>query len=109
VGVLLIGGLAYWSPIVIDPVGRIAGGNGDPLFMAYIVSSVAGHFGDAALWNPPFFHPATGILAYSDHLFGLSAAAWPLVAAGASPILIVNLLANSGLGPDVSGALHLAS
>jgi hypothetical protein len=93
VAVLLIGGLVYWSPILVDPAGRIAGGNGDPLFLAYIVTWVAGHFGDAALWNPPFFHPATGVLAYSDHLFGLSAAAWPLVAAGASPIFVINLLA----------------
>ena len=93
VGVLLIGGLVYWSPILVDPAGRIAGGNGDPLFLAYIVTWVAGHFGDAALWNPPFFHPATGVLAYSDHLFGLSAVAWPLVASGASPIFVINLLA----------------
>ena len=93
---LLIGALVYWSQILVDPVGRIAGGNGDPLFIAYIVTWVASHFGDAALWNPPFFHPAVGVLAYSDHLFGLSAAAWPLVAAGVSPIFIVNLLAILG-------------
>lgn len=93
VAVLFVGALVYWSPILADPAGRIAGGNGDPLFIAYIVSWVADHFGDAALWNPPFFHPASGVLAYSDHLLGPSVVAWPLVAGGASPILIVNLLA----------------
>lgn len=92
VAVLLIAALVYWSPILVDPVGRVAGGNGDPLFIAYIVTWVASHFGDAALWHPPFFHPATDVLAYSDHLFGLGAAAWPLVAAGAAPVLVVNLL-----------------
>ena len=102
-------GAVYWSPILVDPAGRIAGGNGDPLFIAYIVTWVAGHFGDAALWNPPFFHPATGVLAYSDHLLGLSAVAWPLVAAGASPIVIVNLLAILASVLTSAGALHLAS
>jgi hypothetical protein len=93
VAVLLIAALVYWRSILVDPVGRIAGGNGDPLFIAYIVTWVATHFGDAALWNPPFFHPATNVLAYSEHFLGLSAVAWPLVAVGASPIVIVNLLA----------------
>ncbi len=92
VAVLLIAALVYWSPILVDPVGRVAGGNGDPLFIAYIVTWVASHFGDAALWHPPFFYPATDVLAYSDHLFGMGAAAWPLVAAGAAPVLVVNLL-----------------
>ena len=64
VAVLLIAALVYWSPILVDPVGRVAGGNGDPLFIAYIVTWVASHFGDAALWHPPFFHPATDVLAY---------------------------------------------
>ena len=92
VAVLLIAALIYWSPVLVDPVGRVAGGNGDPLFIAYIVTWVASHLGDAALWHPPFFHPATDVLAYSDHLFGMGTAVWPLVAAGASPVLVVNLL-----------------
>jgi hypothetical protein len=89
---LLIAAAAYWWPILADPVGRIAGGNGDPLFLAYIVTWVASHLGDPALWNPPFFHPAPGVLAYSDHLLGLGAASWPLVEAGVPPVVIINLL-----------------
>jgi hypothetical protein len=121
--VLAIGALVYWSRILIDPAGRVAGGRGDPLFIAYIVSWVATHIGDAALWNPPFFHPATNVLAYSDHLLGLGVTAWPLVAAGASPVLVVNLLAilasvltslavyfwlrGSGVGGAAAGATAL--
>ena len=59
---------------------------------AYLITWVAGHLGDTGLWNPPFFYPAAGVLAYSDHLLGLGAAAWPLVLAGASPVVIVNVL-----------------
>jgi hypothetical protein len=92
VAALLTAGAAYWWLILADPAGRIAGGNGDPLFLAYIVTWVASHLGDAALWNPPFFHPAPGVLAYSDHGIGLGVLSWPLVQAGVSPVAIVNLL-----------------
>jgi hypothetical protein len=91
--VLAIAALIYWSAILVDPRGRVAGGNGDPMLVAYLVSWVGSHLGSDALWNPPFFHPATNVLAYSDHLIGLGATASPLVAAGVSPVLIVNLLA----------------
>ncbi|HUE84887.1 MAG TPA: hypothetical protein VMO26_02310 [Vicinamibacterales bacterium] len=52
--------------------------------------------GGPALWNPPFFYPAAGVLAYSDHMLGLGTAAWPLVRAGLSPVVIVNLLSIAG-------------
>lgn len=89
---LLIAALAYWSPILADPGGRVAGGNGEPLLIAYILTWVAEHLADAELWNPPFFYPATGVLAYSDHLIGLGTLAWPLVKADLPPGVIVNVL-----------------
>src|SRR5262245_32619405 len=93
---ILIAAFVYWWRILAHPAERVAGGTGDPLLIAYLVTWVGQHLGDAALWNPPFFHPATGVLAYSDHLLGLGTLAWPLVQAGVSPVAIVNLLSILG-------------
>jgi EamA domain-containing membrane protein RarD len=71
----------------------VAGGAGDPLLVAYIVTWVAKHLWSAVAWNPPFLYPATDVLAYSDHLYGLAVMAWPAVAAGAPPTLVVNGIA----------------
>ena len=83
----------FCAPILIDPAGRIAGGNGDPLLIAYIITWVAENLGSAALWNPPFFHPSSNVLAWSDHMIGLGVIAWPAVALGVSPIVLTNALA----------------
>jgi hypothetical protein len=52
----------------------------DPVFNLYILKWVAheSHRGFAGFWDPPFFYPARGVLAYSDHLLGpgLAAAAF---------------------------------
>jgi hypothetical protein len=52
----------------------------DPLFNLYLLKWVAheAHRAFAGFWDAPFFYPARGVLAYSDHLFGpgLAAAAF---------------------------------
>jgi hypothetical protein len=52
----------------------------DPVFNLYILKWVVheAHRGFAGFWDPPFFYPARGALAYSDHLLGpgLAAAAF---------------------------------
>jgi hypothetical protein len=49
----------------------------DPVFNLYVLKWVAheAHRGFAGLWDPPFFYPARGALAYSDHLLGPGIAA----------------------------------
>ncbi len=93
-GVLALGAAAaiYWSPVLIDIDGRVAGGNGDPLLVAYLVTWVAEQFGTLSVWNPPFYHPAPNVLAYTDHMIGLALVAWPAVKAGVSPIVVINAI-----------------
>jgi hypothetical protein len=42
-------------------------------------------------WNGPFFHPIPGSLALGEHLVGLSAITWPVLALGGSPVLAYNV------------------
>jgi hypothetical protein len=85
--------LVYFAPVLADPVTRVAGGAGDPMFIGYVVTWVAEHLGAADAWNPPFLHPAPNVLAYSDHFYGLAVTIAPLVAAALPVTLIVNLIA----------------
>jgi hypothetical protein len=59
----------------------------DPIFNLYVLKWVAheAHRGFAGFWDAPFFYPARGVLAYSDHLLGpglVAAAFASLVPAG---------------------------
>lgn len=85
--------LVFFAPVLRDPATRVAGGAGDPMLIGYIVTWVAQHLGTPDAWNPPFFHPARNVLAYSDHLYGLAVAVAPAVAAGVPVTLIVNGIA----------------
>lgn len=70
----------YLRPIWRYLGTHIAPDLGDPLFVLYILKWVAheAHRGFAGFWDAPFFYPAKGVLAYSDHLLGpgLAAAAF---------------------------------
>jgi hypothetical protein len=46
----------------------------------------------SAWWNAPAFHPVPGVLAFSEHLLGLSLISTPLQWAGASPLLAYNIV-----------------
>jgi hypothetical protein len=84
--------LVYWTPILIDPIERVAGGSSDPMLVAYIVTWVAEHLFAGQVWNPPFLHPDPNVLAYTDHLFGLAFLAWPAVVMDVPPTVIVNTI-----------------
>ncbi len=84
--------LAYFAPVLMDHDGRVAGGNTDPMLVAYIVTWVAEQLFTADVWHPPFFHPAPNVLAYSDHQFGLALLAWPAVAGAVSPVTMINTI-----------------
>ena len=73
------------AALYLRPIWRVLGthlpaGLGDPLFILYVLKWVAheAHRGFAGFWDAPFFYPAHGVLAYSDHMLGpgLAAAAF---------------------------------
>ncbi|HVT61038.1 MAG TPA: hypothetical protein VHR45_21930 [Thermoanaerobaculia bacterium] len=70
----------YLRPIWRLFASHIAPGGGDPLFNLYLLKWVAheAHRGFGGFWDPPFFFPEHGVLAFSDHLLGpgLAAAAF---------------------------------
>ncbi len=49
------------------------------------------------LFDLNFFHPATDVLAFSENLWGVSLFGFPLLAAGASPLLNYNVLLVVGM------------
>lgn len=93
VAALIAASLVYFAPILSDPVTHVAGGAGDPLLVGYVVTWVAEHLWTPEAWNPPFFHPVSNVLAYSDHLYGLGVTIAPALAAGVPVTLIVNGIA----------------
>ena len=84
--------VAYFSPVLLDPHHRIAGGRYDPLFIAYLVDWIGESVFTGDLWNPPFFYPEENVLAYSDHLIGLGILFLPLSVLSDSPGLLANTI-----------------
>ena len=68
----------YVHPLLTDLTGRIASDPGDPALNAAVLwwNAVNAPF-TAAWWNQPWFHPATGIAAFTENLVGLSPIASP--------------------------------
>jgi hypothetical protein len=62
----------YLRPIWRVFATHIAPDPFDPIFNLYVLKWVAheAHRGFAGFWDAPFFYPARGVLAYSDHLLG---------------------------------------
>jgi len=65
------------AALYLHPIWRVFGTHiapdlGDPLFNFYLLKWAAheAHRGFAGFWDAPFFYPARGVLAYSDHLLG---------------------------------------
>jgi hypothetical protein len=69
--------VVYLRPIWRVFATRIAPDPFDPIFNLYVLKWVAheAHRGFAGFWDAPFFYPARGVLAYSDHLLGPGLAA----------------------------------
>ena len=65
-------------PTVRDIAGSLPSDLGDPALNAWILwyNTTALPFTDQ-WWNPPIFYPAGNILAYSEHLFGISLISTP--------------------------------
>jgi hypothetical protein len=92
--VYALGTFLLFAPIIGDPRTRLGPDLGDPLFNLYVMKWGAHQIslGLPDLWNAPFFHPARGTLALSDHLIGPAAALLALRKLDIPSVAAFNLL-----------------
>lgn len=86
-------------PLATDP-GRLSRlDNYDTAFNTWVVAWVAHQAprDPLRLFQAPIFYPERDTLAYSEHMFVPSMMGAPLLWAGASPVLLYNLLVMAGL------------
>ena len=86
--------LAYLRPIWRLFASHLAPDLGDPLFNLVLLKWGARKLstGFAGFWDAPFFFPATGVTAFSDHLLGPAGVAALLGRFGVPPVAAYNLL-----------------
>jgi hypothetical protein len=91
-GTYLVLTLAYTWPLPANLSHGVAHDAGDPILNAWILwwttqaVPVTAHW-----WNAPIFYPATGTLAFSEHLLGQAPIAAPLIALTGNPLLGYNV------------------
>ena len=84
--------LAYTWPLATNLAHGVAHDAGDPILNAWILwwttraMPLTAHW-----WNAPIFFPATGTLAFSEHLLGQAPIAAPLIALTGNPLLGYNV------------------
>ncbi len=97
-GLVLAGGayalvtvLLAW-PLVRDIAGVLPSDLGDPVLNTWILwhNATTLPFTNQ-WWSPPVFHPSPNVLAYSEHLFGLSLLSTPVYWLTGSPIVAYNV------------------
>ncbi|MFN2445991.1 MAG: hypothetical protein ABR606_10495 [Vicinamibacterales bacterium] len=86
-------------PLATDPARLSRLDNNDTAFNTWVVSWVSHQAtrNPLHLFQAPIFHPERDTLAYSEHMFVPSMMGAPLHWAGASPVLVYNLLVMAGL------------
>ena len=83
--------LLAW-PVVRDIGQVIPSDLGDPVLNAWILWwNTTGLPFTERWWNPPVFFPATNVLAYSEHLFGISLISTPVYWLTGSPVVAYNV------------------
>ena len=91
-GAYLVLTLAYTWPLAVNLPHGVAHDAGDPILNAWILwwttkaVPLTAHW-----WNAPIFYPATGTLAFSEHLLGQAPIAAPLIALTGIPLLGYNV------------------
>src|SRR3954467_10366270 len=83
---------AHTWPLATELRQVVPHDRGDPLLVTWILwwSTHTVPLTDA-WWNAPAFYPSPGVFAFSEHLLGLAPIAWPISAAGGSPLLAYNV------------------
>jgi len=86
-------------PLATDPAHLSRLDNDDTAFNTWVVAWVAHQVphDPAHLFEAPIFYPEHDTLAYSEHMLVQSLMGAPLLWAGASPVLVFNLLVWAGL------------
>jgi hypothetical protein len=108
-GVYLVLALAYTWPLAANLSHGIAHDAGDPILNAWILwwttkaVPLTAHW-----WNAPIFYPATGTLAFSEHLLGLAPIAAPLILLTGNPLLGYNVALIATYVLSALGAHFLA-
>jgi hypothetical protein len=78
-------------PLVLHGGSRVANDLGDPLLNMWLLAWNARVLPlSNAWWNAPQFYPASGVIAYSEHLLGLSPVTTPILLASGNPVLAYN-------------------
>jgi hypothetical protein len=78
-------------PLVLHPGSVVPNDLGDPLLNTWLLSWNARVAPvTAAWWDAPQFYPATGTMAFSEHLLGLTIFTTPIIAATGNPLLAYN-------------------
>lgn len=84
--------IALTWPLFLDLGAVVPSDLGDPVLNTWILWWNAGHVPlTASWWNASFFFPAAGVLAFSEHLLGLSVIASPVIWLTGSPLLGYNV------------------
>ncbi len=79
-------------PLVLQAGSRVANDLGDPLLNMWLLAWNARVLPlSEAWWNAPQFYPASGVIAFSEHLLGLSPIATPILLASNNPVLAYNV------------------
>ena len=81
----------------------------DPPFSAWRLARVVHNVSQGRpLFDGEIFWPARQTLAYSDAMLGQAVLAWPLLAAGLTPLAVLNVLTLAGVAGSAMGAYVLA-
>lgn len=101
--------VAYTWPLAVR-LGGVPHDPGDPLLTTWFLwwSGTQAIPLTAAWWNAPAFYPATGVLAFSEHLLGLAPIAAPLIALTHQPLIGHNVAFISTFVLSALGAHFLA-
>jgi F5/8 type C domain len=102
--------VAYTWPLAIELRTAVAHDLGDPLLNAWILwwSGTQAVPLTAHWWNAPIFYPATGILAFSEHLLGLAPISTPLILLTHNPLVGYNVALIAAFALSALGAHFLA-
>ena len=79
-------------PTVRNIAGSLPSDLGDPALNTWILwFNTTGLPFTEHWWNPPIFHPAANVLAYSEHLFGISILSTPVYWLTGNPVVAYNI------------------
>lgn len=90
-GIYVLLTVALTWPLVLHPGSLVPNDLGDSLLNMWLLAWDAHNMPlSAKWWNAPQFYPMEGVLAFSEHLLGLSIITTPVIAATGNALLAYN-------------------